>query len=168
MVFLYILREKGGWILENWNNHFPPQAIYRLRIMLRMRDKKPKKTVSSKNKKMELPYSSNCTIPALYKSWIGWIEWFDLIRDLGQELEPWVWSVCSPSYNNNNPLVSTVSQPISRSISQYNLSVSTVSQMQSVHPISHYNHPIISTNQSVQSVSTVCTANQSVVRSVNQ
>ena len=38
--------------------------------------------------------SSNCTIPALYKSWIGWIEWFDLIRDLGQELKPWVWFVC--------------------------------------------------------------------------
>ena len=27
------------------------------------------------NKKIELPYSSNCTIPALYKSWIGQFEW---------------------------------------------------------------------------------------------
>ena len=119
-------------------------------------------------KKWSCPIRQIVQYPHCIKSWIGWIMRYKLIGDLGQELEPWVWSVCSPSYNNNNPLVSTVSQPISRSISQYNLSVSTVSQMQSVHPISHYNHPIISTNQSVQSVSTVCTANQSVVRSVNQ
>ena len=43
---LYILREKGGWILENWNDHFPPQVNLRQRLMLQMRDKKPKNTVS--------------------------------------------------------------------------------------------------------------------------
>jgi hypothetical protein len=118
--------------------------------MLQMRDKKLEKTVSSKNNKMELPYSSNCTIPALYKimDWLNYEVQID--------------------WRSGTRARTVVSQPISRSISQYNLSVSTVSQMQSVHLLSHYNHPIISTNQSVQSVSTACIANQSVVRSVNQ